>query len=169
MTFLCSNTVYSSHMWSAQLSLCLWVGESWSLFLTGLGREKKRTPLFSSSLKETLCAWSAPRMAHKLKEGGKGGVRVIVTAKGQAQHRLSDHYWGKYLYSRAVSHTGSSSFLSGICVEFSKQMGFIKQLCYNLCYRHLAMPCYWKESYIWCLIFLYLFMKEIGLCHSLMW
>lgn len=79
-----------SHMCSAQLSLCFVSGEVWSLFLTGLGREKKRTPLFSSSLKETLCLACAKCGTHKGKEGRvEGGIGVIITAKGQARHRLS--------------------------------------------------------------------------------
>lgn len=63
-----------------------------SLLLTGLGREKKRTPLFSSSLKETLCAWATPSAAHKGKRGMEVRVwsGVIITAKGQARYRLSD-------------------------------------------------------------------------------
>lgn len=75
------------HVLCSTVSVFVSGGKSEACFSLALG-EKKRGHPYSLVPSRRLCAQSVLSMEHK--EGGKGGVGVIITAKGQARHRLSD-------------------------------------------------------------------------------
>lgn len=88
---------------------------------------------------------------------------VLVTAKGQVRHRLSEpFFWGKHLYFRVFIHTVNAVNLG---VKQTAKRGPTKQQYWPTLQTFIEALLLERELYMMSNFVIFIYEKEIGLCN----